>query len=171
MTALYNICFRLFHKCLMTLSHNYMFILKQCIVFFSNDVVSWLQWYCHTVIKHCVIIEHGYVCLGFYVPFQVLYSYRDVKITGDGFQFFHQYSGIMIIEQWRFLTVSYLYCDTGQQFMIVISENMWPWNLLSSVWQWSCHYIFLTQYSDCITLSSNIYRNIQKLFFTYIKHL
>lgn len=69
------------------------------VFFFSNDVVSWLQWYCHTVIKHCVIIEHGYVCLGFYVPFQVLYSYRDVKITGDGFQFFHQYSGIMIIEQ------------------------------------------------------------------------
>ena len=35
------------------------------------------------------------------------------------------------------------YCDTGLPFIKVFSEDPWHSNLLSSVWQWSCHYLFL----------------------------
>ena len=33
-------------------------------------------------------------------------------------------------------------CDTGQPFIMVISEESWHSHLLPSVWQWSCHYLF-----------------------------
>ena len=32
------------------------------------------------------------------------------------------------------------HCDTG---LLVISEDPWHSHLLPSVWQWSCHYLFL----------------------------
>ena len=35
------------------------------------------------------------------------------------------------------------YCDTGLPFIMVISEDPWHSHLLPSVWQWSCHYLFL----------------------------
>ena len=35
------------------------------------------------------------------------------------------------------------YCDTGHPFIMVISEDPWYSHLLLSVWQWSCHYLFL----------------------------
>ena len=34
-------------------------------------------------------------------------------------------------------------CDMGLPFIIVISEEPWHAHLLPSVWQWSCHYLFL----------------------------
>ena len=34
------------------------------------------------------------------------------------------------------------FCDTGHQFIMVISDNPWHSHLLPSVWQWSCHYLF-----------------------------
>ena len=34
------------------------------------------------------------------------------------------------------------YCDTGHPFIMVISEDPWH-SLLQSVWQRSCHYMFL----------------------------
>ena len=35
------------------------------------------------------------------------------------------------------------YCDTWHPFIMVISEDPWHSHLLPSVWQWSCHYLFL----------------------------
>ena len=35
------------------------------------------------------------------------------------------------------------YCDTGHLFIMVISEDPWHSHLMPSVWQWSCHYLFL----------------------------
>ena len=32
--------------------------------------------------------------------------------------------------------------DTEHMFIIAISEDMWHWYLLTSVAQWSCHYLF-----------------------------
>ena len=34
------------------------------------------------------------------------------------------------------------FCDTGQPFTMVISEDPWHPNLLPCVRQWSCHYLF-----------------------------
>ena len=41
----------------------------------------------------------------------------------------------------------YTYCDTGHPFIMVISEDQWHSHLLPSVWQWSCHYLFLRHMS------------------------
>ena len=50
-------------------------------------------------------------------------------------------------KSWPLSSESYLtchtYCDTGLPFIIVISEDPWHSHLLPSVWQWSCHYLFL----------------------------
>ena len=35
------------------------------------------------------------------------------------------------------------YCDTCLLFLMVISEDPWHSHLLPSIWQWSCHYLFL----------------------------
>ena len=35
------------------------------------------------------------------------------------------------------------YCNMGQPFKMVISEDPWHSYLWLSVWQWSCHYLFL----------------------------
>ena len=37
----------------------------------------------------------------------------------------------------------HIYSDTAHSFMMVISEVPWTSHLLASVWQWSCHYLFL----------------------------
>ena len=38
---------------------------------------------------------------------------------------------------------SHTNCDTDLPFIQVFSEDPWRSNLLPSVWQWSCHYLFL----------------------------
>ena len=35
------------------------------------------------------------------------------------------------------------YCDTGHLFTMVTTEDPWHSHLMLSVWQWSCHYLFL----------------------------
>ena len=37
----------------------------------------------------------------------------------------------------------HIYCDKGGPFIMVISEDSWHSHLLPSVWQWSCHNLFL----------------------------
>ena len=44
---------------------------------------------------------------------------------------FDLYSALIAIK----ISVPYLYCDTGHQFMMVISEYMWRAHLLPIVWQ------------------------------------
>ena len=46
----------------------------------------------------------------------------------------------MTIEQWGFF--SHTYSDTGHSFIMVISEDSWHSFTMSSLWQWSCHYLF-----------------------------
>ena len=40
------------------------------------------------------------------------------------------------------LLTCHIHCDTGLPFIMVISEDLWHSYLLSSVLQWSCHYLF-----------------------------
>ena len=46
------------------------------------------------------------------------------------------------IEQLRFI-----FCDTGYRFIMVISKDLWHSDLLRSVWQWSCHYLFFSTWN------------------------
>ena len=39
--------------------------------------------------------------------------------------------------------VCHTYCDKGHPFIMVIFEDLWLSHLLQSVWQWSCHYLFI----------------------------
>ena len=74
-----------------------------------------------------------FVCLSHY---RIFNSYEYVIITGEGLH-----------NQWPLSSKGSLachtYCDTGYPFIMVISENPWHLHLLPSVWQWSCHYLFL----------------------------
>ena len=42
----------------------------------------------------------------------------------------------------------HIFCDTGLPFKMVISEDPWDSHLLPSLWQWSCHCLFLRLRSD-----------------------
>ena len=55
---------------------------------------------------------------------------------------FYLWSALMVIEQRGFL-VCHVYCDTGHPVAMVISEDPWHSHLSASVWQCSCHYLFL----------------------------
>ena len=54
--------------------------------------------------------------------------------------YFDLHSAPMAIEQWRLKC--HTYCDSGQPFTMVISEDAWHSHLLPSVWQRSCHLHF-----------------------------
>ena len=59
---------------------------------------------------------------------------------------FNLCSAPMAIEQWGFFSVPHL-LEHGLPFLIVTSEDPWHSHLLRSVWQWSCHYLFLRLWS------------------------
>ena len=52
-----------------------------------------------------------------------------------------------MLDTWPFSSEGSLvcntYCDTGHPFIMVISEDPWHSHPIPSVWQWSCHYLFL----------------------------
>ena len=56
---------------------------------------------------------------------RIFHSFRQVTITCECWPTnVDLYSAIMAIEQWGFFNV-HTYCDTGQVFIMVISENPW----------------------------------------------
>ena len=73
---------------------------------------------------------------------RIFHSYGDVPIIGEGLQIlpYAQHSWQLNIEV---SLACHTYCDMGHPFIIVISEDPWDSHLLPSVWQWSCHYLFL----------------------------
>ena len=56
---------------------------------------------------------------------------------------FDIWSALIAIEQ-RGSLCCFAYCDKGHPFIMVISEYPWHSRLISSVRQWSCHYLFLS---------------------------
>ena len=73
---------------------------------------------------------------------RIFHSYAEVTIAGGGLQIF-SYAR----HSWPLISEGSLacntYCDTGHPLIMVISEDPWHSHLLPSVWQWSCHYLFL----------------------------
>ena len=76
----------------------------------------------------------------------IFHSYRDVTITGEGLQIL-TYAG----HSWSLSSEGSLafhtYCDTGHPFIMIITDDPWHSHLLSRVWQWSFHYLFLRRSS------------------------
>ena len=73
---------------------------------------------------------------------KILHSYGDVIIAGKGLQILTYARHSRSLSSEGSLTC-YTYCNTGLPFIMVISEDPLHSHLLPSVWQWSCHYLFL----------------------------
>ena len=82
------------------------------------------------------------VCWSFLSHSRSFHSYGDVNIAGERLQMltYARHSWPLSNEV---SSACHIYCDTGYPFIMVISEDSWHSNLLPSVWQWSCHYLFL----------------------------
>ena len=82
-----------------------------------------------------------FVC-GFSSHWRMFHLYGNVTIAGDGRQVstYDRHSWSLSSEG---SLACHTYCDTGHPFIMVISEDPWHSHLLLSVWQWSCHYLFL----------------------------
>ena len=79
-----------------------------------------------------------FVCLS---HSRIFHSYGKVTIDGEGLQI------LTALYSWTFSSEGSLTChyyrDKGHPFIMVIPEDPWNINILPSVWQWSCHYLFL----------------------------
>ena len=73
---------------------------------------------------------------------KILHSYGDVIIAGEGLQILTYARHSRSLSSEGSLTC-HTYCNTGLPFIMVISEDPLHSHLLPSVWQWSCHYLFL----------------------------
>ena len=84
-----------------------------------------------------------FVCLGFFVPLEnLLLIWRRHYYRWRATTYFDICSALKDIEQWA---TCHTYCDTGQMFIMVISEDPWNSHLLPSVWQWSSHDLGLSR--------------------------
>ena len=73
---------------------------------------------------------------------RIFHSYGEFTMTGEGLQIFYLCSALMTIKQWWFFNMPH-HLWHGLPFIMVISEDPRHPHLLPSVWQWSCHYLFL----------------------------
>ena len=76
------------------------------------------------------------VC-GFSFHSRIFHSYGDVTIVSEGLQIL-TYARHLWQLSCEGSLACHTYCDTGHLFILVIFED-----LLLSIWQWSCHYLFL----------------------------
>ena len=103
-------------------------------------------------------------CLGFYVPledFSCIHM-ETSPLPVKGFKFFY-----LTRHSWPLSSegslLCHTYCDMGHPFVMIISEEQWHSHLLPSVWQWSCHYLFLQLRSVAAgILTPNLPRTGQK---------
>ena len=85
-----------------------------------------------------------FVCLGFFVPHENnFHSYGDVILTDEGMQILTYTRQIWPLSSEGSLAF-HTYCDTVHPFIMVIRPvNPLHSNLLPSVLQWSCNYLYL----------------------------
>ena len=82
-----------------------------------------------------------FVCL-FFVPFEnssVIWRHHNYRWRAANFDL---YSALMAIQQWGFFSVPYLLWQVTSACN-GHSEDLLHSHLLSRVWQWSCHCLFL----------------------------
>ena len=131
-------------------------------IFFQQSARHSIRW--ELVLCFCRIqsssINHGFLLVAFAFDFyrlcfvclfgvfrfssysKIFHSYGDVIIGVEGPQ-----NLTYVRHSWPLSCEGSLachaYCDTGHLFIMDISEDPWHSHLLPSVWQWSCHYLFL----------------------------
>lgn len=68
----------------------------------------------------------------------IFHSYGWIITTGEGLYFRAILPALPVIEQWEFLSVPHLYCESGLGF-----SDLWYSHLLTRVCQWNGHYLFI----------------------------
>ena len=71
---------------------------------------------------------------------RIFQSYGDITIANEGLQTYARHTWPLSSEG---SLACHTYCDMEHPFIMVISEDQWHSHVLPSVWQWSCHYLFL----------------------------
>ena len=108
------------------------------------------QIFSHIFIKKRKIIVkifsnfNEFVCLEFIVLlkiFSLIWRRHNCRWRAANSNSYARHSWLLISES---SLTCHTYCDTGLPFTMVTSEDPWHSHLLPSVWQWSCHYLFLT---------------------------
>ena len=91
----------------------------------KNSVIFFYDLKIKSTFSTCYVIVHG----------------SDVTITGEGLRILTYARHLWLLSNVGSLAC-HIDCDTEHTFIMVISEDTWHSNLLSSVWQWSCRYLF-----------------------------
>ena len=72
---------------------------------------------------------------------RIFHSYGEVTIAGEVLLLtYARHSWPLSSED---SLTCHTYCKSGHPCIMVISKDMWHLHMLQSVWQWSCHYLFL----------------------------
>ena len=71
-----------------------------------------------------------------------LNSYGAVTITGEGLNLFYLCSAHMAIEQWGSFSVPHILWHGASVYNGHLRRPV-TLTLMPSIWQWSCHYLFL----------------------------
>ena len=120
-------------------------ITRQCFFSFLNCVSSLNLDNVKQRVEHMVInkqIMQLFVCLLGVNHSRFFYWYGDVTVTSEGLQIFTYARHTWPLCSERSLAC-HANCDKGHAFIMVIFEDPWHLHILPSVWQWSCHYLFL----------------------------
>ena len=99
---------------------------------------SWLIW-THLVFNVMLVL---YVCLRVFVPLEnvsLIWKCHHCRWWATSFDL---WSALMVIEQWGFFSVTHVLWH-GESVYTMVCKDSWHSHLLLSVWQWSCHYLFL----------------------------
>ena len=83
-----------------------------------------------------------FVCLEFIVPvenFSLIWRHHHCRWRAANLTY-AQHSWPLSSED---SFTCHTHCDTGLHFIMVIFKDPWHSHLLTSVWQWSCHQLFL----------------------------
>ena len=78
-------------------------------------------------------------------------TYGDVTITGEGLKSLNYTRHLWPMNS-EVSSACHSYFDTGNPFIMFISEDPWHPHLLPSAWQWSCHYLFSRLGSDAVRI-------------------
>ena len=72
---------------------------------------------------------------------KIFHPFGAIPIAGEGLQILTYAQHFWPLSSEGSLAC-HTYYDTGHPFIMVISEDPWHSHLMSSVWQWSCYYLF-----------------------------
>ena len=113
--------------------------------YFKSMIIDRYMYIISTTKKHCFLSTNGllFVKLEFSSHSMISHSFGDVTIAGEEMQILTYARHL-----WQLSNDDSLACRTyvytGHPFIRVISEDPWHSHFMLSVWQWSCHHLFLS---------------------------